>query len=156
MADRIREFKAAGVDGVVLGVLTAAASVDEPALARLVRAADGLSVTFHRAFDCVDDRSAALRELESGGADRVLTLGYPVGAPRQPTDVERVSVAAGDAGGRLAVMTGGLLEDYAPTRLRAAGIREFHLGRAVREGESYERPIDPERVRAWRARLEGR
>lgn len=156
IADRIHEFKAAGVDGVVLGVLTASAAVDEPALARLVQAADGLSVTFHRAFDCVGDPSAALRALKLGGVDRVLTLGYRVGSPRQPTDIERVAAAAIEAGGEVAVMTGGLLEDDAPTQLRAAGIRQFHLGRAVREGESYDCPTDPERVRAWRARLEGR
>ena len=156
MVDSIRAFREVGVDGVVVGALTSGASVDERALTALVQAAGPLSVTFHRAFDCVSDSSAALRALTAGGVDRVLTLGYRVGAPRQPTDVERVRHTADEADGGPAVMTGGLLEDEAPARLRAAGIREFHLGRAVRHGETYDQPIDPERVRAWKARLLGR
>lgn len=152
----VREFAGAGVDGVVLGCLTREGTVDVGALTELTQAAGGLSVTVHRAFDCAADASAALRELATVGVDRVLTLGYPVGAPRQPTDVARVTRATREAGDGLTVMTGGLLAPDAPDILRAAGIREFHLGRAVRHGESYDDHVDPERVRAWRSRLHAR
>jgi len=149
----IRELVSAGADGVVVGCLTDGAAVDGPATERLVEAADGASVTFHRAIDCAADRLTALDALSRARVDRALTLGYAVGAPRQPTDVDAIRAAAAHAGPSLALMTGGLLEGDAPERLREAGIREFHLGRAVRHGASYANPIDPVLVSEWRSRL---
>ncbi len=149
----IRDLVSAGVDGVVVGCLTTDGAVDELALRTLTDAAAGVSVTFHRAVDCAADRHAAMAALRRADIDRVLTLGYPVGAPRQATDVDAIRSAAAHADGSLAIMTGGLLASDAPERLREAGIREFHLGRAVRHDESYDCPIDPARVREWRSRL---
>lgn len=156
MTDAIDSFRHAGVDGVVVGCLNAAGTVDAEALSQLTEAANGLSVTFHRAFDCAPDASAAMTALRASGVGRVLTLGYPVGAPRQPTDVARVTNAIREASHEVTVMTGGLLAADAPSLLRAAGVREFHLGRAVRHAESYDHPIDPTRVREWRALLQTR
>jgi copper homeostasis protein len=153
MVASIRDLVSAGVDGVVVGCLTADGVVNKRALVRLTRAAAGASVTFHRALDCAADRNVALDALGHASVDRVLTLGYPVGAPRQATDVDAIRASANHADASLVIMTGGLLEGDAPQRLRDAGIREFHLGRAVRHNESYDHPIDPARVREWRSRL---
>ena len=42
-----------GVDGVVFGCLTANGEIDLPVMQELMKASQGLSVTFHRAFDAV-------------------------------------------------------------------------------------------------------
>jgi copper homeostasis protein len=146
-------FAEIGVTGVVLGCLTPDFRVDKVGLRELTSAAKPLSVTFHRAFDSVLDRGAALDALSRAGVDRVLTLGYPCGALRQRTVVATVADTARLAAGRLSVMTGGWLEATDVDALLRSGIREFHLGRAVRSSGGYASPIDVARVREWRTRL---
>lgn len=63
--------------GVVLGALTADGSVDVPAMRRLLDVADGLPVTFHKAFDATPDLFAAYDTLAELGVERVLTSGGP-------------------------------------------------------------------------------
>ncbi len=61
--------------GVVFGCLTAEGHVDEVRTTALVAAARPLGVTFHRAFDMVENHDAALDALIRCGVDRVLTSG---------------------------------------------------------------------------------
>lgn len=82
VAVQVREVRAAvraGASGVVVGALTADGRVDEGVLERLVAAADGVEVTFHRAFDVLAPSSpalsAALEVLARHGVTRVLTSG---------------------------------------------------------------------------------
>ena len=67
----------AGVQGVVVGALTADAKVDRTVAAEWLKEArrHGLSTTFHRAIDCADNIFDALEEVASLGYDRVLTSG---------------------------------------------------------------------------------
>ena len=67
----------AGVQGVVVGALTADAKVDRTAAAEWLKEArrHGLSTTFHRAIDCADGIYDALEDIASLGYDRVLTSG---------------------------------------------------------------------------------
>ena len=55
--------KAAGVDGVVYGALTANRNIDLMTIQHLYHAAGDLNSTFHRAFDLVVDPFKALEEL---------------------------------------------------------------------------------------------
>ena len=50
----------AGADGVVFGCLTPDGDVDMVANARLMKRCEGMSVTFHRAFDRARDAEKAL------------------------------------------------------------------------------------------------
>lgn len=76
----------AGADGVVFGVVRQG-KIDQPVLTKLVSLARsfGLVVTFHRAFDALDDSLAAVDELIGLGVRRVLSAGEPWGksAPLQ-------------------------------------------------------------------------
>ena len=63
MIDDIAMAVDAGVHGVVIGALKPDGNIDLPLVRRLVEAARGKSVTFHRAFDLCRDplrRSANL------------------------------------------------------------------------------------------------
>ncbi|NOT48210.1 MAG: copper homeostasis protein CutC [Acidobacteria bacterium] len=67
--------KTNGVDGVVIGLLTADGDIDKTRTADLVSLANPMSVTFHRAFDVCRDPISALETLIDLGIDRVLTSG---------------------------------------------------------------------------------
>jgi copper homeostasis protein CutC/predicted N-acetyltransferase YhbS len=80
LLDDVGEGVRRGVGGVVVGVLDAAGRIDGVAMAELVAAAEGRPVTFHRAFDDVDDPVAGLDVLVRAGVKRVLTSGGPATA----------------------------------------------------------------------------
>ena len=75
MAEEIRFARACGADGVVLGLLTPDGDVDRQRTEALVKAADGMEVTFHRAFDMARDPFAALDAVVACGCRRILTSG---------------------------------------------------------------------------------
>ena len=58
------EAKKLGVDGVVFGCLTPSNWIDEEAMELLLDVADGLQVTFHMAFDAIEEtrKKAAIEE----------------------------------------------------------------------------------------------
>src|SRR3984885_7567608 len=72
----VRAVAAAGANGVVIGMLTPDGEIDREGLARAVDAAEGLALTFHRAFDETRDLRAALDVLlEFDSVTTVLTSG---------------------------------------------------------------------------------
>ena len=151
---------AAGAAGVVVGALTPAGTIDEPAVRALVEAADGREVTFHRAIDVVVDVEGALDLLAALGVTRVLTSG---GASRSIDGIERLRAMSAHAAGRLQVMAGGgvRVEDIAA--LVGAGVDAIHLSakRAVSDdggpgggGESGYEVTDQRVAAAARAALD--
>ncbi|WP_017594651.1 copper homeostasis protein CutC [Nocardiopsis potens] len=115
----------AGVDGVVIGALTPDGRVDRPVVERLMAAAEGLSVTFHRAFDVAADPFAVLDELIELGVDRVLTSGQEgTAAEGAPLIAELVRRAEG----RIAVMPGGgVRAGNAGEIVARTGVRDLHF-----------------------------
>src|SRR3954469_23264790 len=71
----VRFAQAAGASGVVVGALTGDGAIDLEAVRRIVAAAEGLEVTFHRAIDVVRDPVASAEALAELGVTRVLTSG---------------------------------------------------------------------------------
>ncbi|GAB2614811.1 copper homeostasis protein CutC [Pseudactinotalea suaedae] len=115
---------AAGADGVVVGALTREGTVDAGHLRALVDAAQGRTVTFHRAFDAVADRRAALEVLAAAGVDLVLTScgrAHAVEAAAELSDLARA------AAGRLRIMAGGGVRPGDVAKLAAAGCDAIHL-----------------------------
>lgn len=64
-----------GADGFVVGCLNSDGSIDYENCSRLIEAADGLPITFHRAFDMAKDPYQALLVCNKLGVKRVLTSG---------------------------------------------------------------------------------
>jgi copper homeostasis protein len=93
-----------GAHGLVLGVLHPDGRIDVDRTRRLVDRADGLPVTFHRAFDAVPDQRAALEDTIAAGASRILTSG---GAATAEDGIERLAALVQQAGERLTVLAGG-------------------------------------------------
>ena len=68
-----------GADGVVVGALSRDGHVDTDCTQALVDEAhrNGLSLTFHRAFDAITNPSNAAQQLADLGVERVLSAGQP-------------------------------------------------------------------------------
>ncbi len=132
MAADIEILGAAGVAGVVLGLLTPEGLVDGDATAPLVERArsGGLEVTFHRAFDMSRDLSRSLEDLVALGVDRVLTSGGRASVvDALPVLAELVE----QAGERLIVMPGcGVMEDNIARVARQTRCREIHFAAPAR------------------------
>lgn len=75
MLAEIALAKSLGVQHIVIGALNAAAEIDYTTTKRLVEAARGMEITFHRAFDLCADSFSALETLIELGCHRVLTSG---------------------------------------------------------------------------------
>lgn len=75
MLDDIAMMKDEGVDGIVVGALNADGSIDLKTTSRLIQAASGLSITFHRAFDVCSDLFTEFKKIQELGINRILTSG---------------------------------------------------------------------------------
>lgn len=116
--------KRLGADGVVIGALTAEGDIDTATCKRLIAAADGMSVTFHRAFDMCRDPREALEELIELGCDRVLTSGQ---AATAEAGIPLLKELTEQAAGRIIIMPGcGVNSGNAAKILQATGTTEIH------------------------------
>ncbi len=124
MEEDVRTCKRLGVDGVVIGALTAEGDIDTATCQRLINAADGMSVTFHRAFDMCRNPQKALEELVALGCHRVLTSGQ---APTAEAGIEQLEKLVKQADGRIIIMPGcGVNSNNAKNILQATGAKEIH------------------------------
>ena len=125
MINDIRAAKELGADGLVFGCLTKEGNVDMEAMTMLMKAADGLPVTFHRAFDHSADPFKALEDIISLGCVRILTSGCRPTAIEGSVLLEQLVKRAGD---RIIIMPGcGVNESNIAEIARLSGAREFHF-----------------------------
>jgi copper homeostasis protein len=145
-------FIEAGVDGLVLGFARSGTVV----LDDLRRVLDGLPaarVTFHRAFDSLEDPLAAIPMLTTvSQIDCILTSGGD-GTPDERC--ARLASYRALAGGRLEIIAGGGVDDRALSLFAREGcVRELHVGRAAREGNRADGPVSAARVRHLKGLME--
>ena len=75
MRKEISILKALGADGFVFGILKSDGKVDTEANHSLIKMADGLPCTFHRAFDASSNLDESLEKVIDCGFLRILTSG---------------------------------------------------------------------------------
>jgi copper homeostasis protein len=134
MREDIRLAKELGVDGVVIGCLTAAGDIDQARTGELLALARPLKVTFHRAFDMCREPRAALEEVIGLGCERVLTSGQEASCLE---GLELIAALQQQAAGRIIVMPGGGITPRNVQRIVAGtGVGEVHLSarRSVESG----------------------
>jgi len=126
MRGEIETAKQLGMDGIVLGLLTRDRSVDVERTRQLVKAAQPLPVTFHRAFDDAANLDAALEDVIATGARRILTSG---GSPTAPAGIENLARLVVAAKNRIVILPGGGINaSNAVDVARQTGARELHSG----------------------------
>lgn len=118
---RVRE---AGADGIVIGSIHPDGTVQRAETARLVAAAAGLPVTFHKAFDATPDAFAALDTLLELGVSRVLTSGH---VERAIDGADELAALVERAGSRLTILAGGKVRgDHVRELVARTGVKEVH------------------------------
>lgn len=114
-----------GADGIVIGCLHEDGTIDMEANRRLVEKAQGMSLTFHRAFDRCRDPFEALEQLIDLGFDRILTSG------QQPKAIEGAPLLQKlhqQAAGRIILLAGcGVNEQNIRSLYEQTDIKEYHF-----------------------------
>lgn len=114
-----------GADGVVFGCLTAEGEIDILVMQELMKASQGLSVTFHRAFDVCRHPQKALEQIIELGCNRILTSG------QQPTAEQGIPLLKElqeQAAGRIILLAGCGVNEKNISRIASeTDIREFHF-----------------------------
>lgn len=114
-----------GIDGIVTGILNADGSVDTGRTSDLIKAAGGMSVTFHRAFDLCNDPVQGLEDVISTGASRLLTSGQHNKAVEGTGLISQLVKLAGD---RIIIMPGSGLDDSNIEQIAInTGACEYHM-----------------------------
>jgi len=145
--DAASALSALGVDGLVVGYADGGLlRLDD--VARVIERAGGVRVTFHRAFDQLDDPLGAIRTIEEVPAiDRILTSGGTSVAAERAAMLENYVRRAT----RVTIVAGGGIDDGMLARLHDGSVvTEAHVGRAARADGSMDGPISVERVLALR------
>lgn len=123
----------AGLQGVVLGVLSDKGHIDMPLAQQLCDRAKlyGLGITFHRAIDQCVDWQEAIEHVVSLGCERILTSGLAANV-EQGIEVLKQMVELAD--GRVSIMAGaGLTADNVQSIVEHTRVREVHLsGKSTR------------------------
>lgn len=99
----IEAARSAGLAGVVLGASLSDGRLDGFVLETLAKAAVGLDLTLHRAFDLVPDISQAVEIAVKLGFSRILTSGRASTALSGIEDLRRAIAASGK---RISIMPG--------------------------------------------------
>ncbi|MBQ7786249.1 MAG: copper homeostasis protein CutC [Clostridia bacterium] len=169
---QIRAIRALGANGAVVGALTADGTLDIPFLKECRKAAGGMHLTLHRAFDVCADPFAAMETAIEIGFDTILTSGQAARAELGKALIRELVLGAG---GRITIMAGGSVAAENIDRLaEETGARAFHLSakkkvesgmRFRREGVPMGLPVmseytyfvvDEDAVRRAKAALSGR
>jgi copper homeostasis protein len=125
--------KRSGVKGIVIGALSETGEIDKNVLAEIMEKANGMEVTFHRAFDDSIDWQRSLDVLMDFGVSRVLSSGMSsnaeIGMPILKQMVKRAS-------GNIQIMAGGgvnssniqrIVKEVGPHAIHFSGTAKFQL-----------------------------
>lgn len=125
MLKDIENARRLGADGVVFGCLTPEGDIDIALMKQLLEAAQGMSVTFHRAFDVCRQPKQALETLIQLGCHRILTSGAQ---PTAEQGIPLLKELQAQADGRIILLAGcGVNENNIARIASKTDIREFHF-----------------------------
>ncbi len=125
LKEEVEQFRGLGADGVVIGILKPDGTLNMEQMEELVKAAKGIGITMHRAFDVCRDPYEALEQCVSLGIDTILTSGQKSSAWEGR---ERLSELVRRADGRIDILAGA---GIGPESIREladyTGVCSFHM-----------------------------
>ncbi len=140
----INVCKELGATGIVFGSLTESGEIDEAFLEKVIEAADGMKITFHRAIDEAKDIIEAYKTLQkySDSIQTVLTSG---GAPKALEGVENLKTMlelANEKPSPVVMPGSGLSHNNIVELHEKVHATEYHFGSAVRINGKFSEPIN--------------
>ncbi len=120
----IEMCKALGASGLVIGSLTYDKKVDVEFISKAKVLAGGLNITFHMAFDEIENKKEAIDILVDLKIDRILTKGGTVSALE---NLESLKELIGYADNRIILIPGaGINENNRDMVIEVTGAKEIH------------------------------
>lgn len=125
MLNDIATAKQLGIQAVVFGALSANSEIDLATTELLVKASQGMEITFHRAFDLCKDPFVALEQLIDLGCHRILTSGQ---AETAFAGIPVIQQLVKQANGRIQIMAGcGINADNIKQIIEQTQLPEIHF-----------------------------
>lgn len=113
-----------GIDGIAIGILNEYGDLDTSRMEILIKAAESMSVTCHRAFDMCRNPLQTMEQLIALGVDRILTSGMQPSAPQGKRFIKELIEKANN---RIGIMPGaGINELNIESMATCTGATEFH------------------------------
>ncbi len=125
MVDSISFCKEVGCKGIVFGVLDKKNNIDIIKCRDLIREANGMSLTFHMAFDLTNDPFSSMEKIIDLGFDRILTAGQSNSAIEGINIINKLALKGKN---RISIMPG--------SKLRASNINRFLDNNLINEYHS--------------------
>lgn len=124
----IKRFRQEGVQGIVIGALMPDGNLDLERLECWLRAAEGLSVTLHRAFDVCSDPYKAYEQASQLGIHTILTSGQENVCTQGILLLTRLASLSRAKKGRPEILAGsGVTAETIKELYEASQIRSYHM-----------------------------
>lgn len=123
--EEVRQFRSLGADGVVIGILRPDGTLNTEQMGILIKEADGMQITVHRAFDVCSDPMRTMEECISLGAHTILTSGQQENCLAGAGLLKKLKAAAD---GRIHILGGaGVNSDNIGELCRVTGLSQYHM-----------------------------
>lgn len=150
MLSDIEYVRNTGANGIVVGTVTKEKVVATAVLEKLIQAAGNMEITFHKAFDEIEDQAAALKTLSQYPQIKtVLTSGGPGSSADNIRQLKTLVLLGKDLG--ITIMPGGgITPGNAGTIVETANPTAIHFGTGVREDGTFGSRIAKKKVEQLR------
>ena len=141
----IKQIKSLPINGIVIGILNRENDLPINVLKKLVQIIKPLDLTFHRAFDIVNNPIKSMNKLIEIGFDRILTSGQSDTAEK---GLKMLLELKEKANGKISIMPGGGINENNCHIFLNNGFNEIHLSAKKKKKENKIEPIaDPEIIK---------
>ena len=141
----IKQIKSLPINGIVIGILNRENDLPINVLKKLVQIIKPLDLTFHRAFDNVNNPIKSMNKLIEIGFDRILTSGQSDTAEK---GLKMLLELKEKANGKISIMPGGGINENNCHIFLNNGFNEIHLSAKKKKKENKIEPIaDPEIIK---------
>ena len=141
----IKQIKSLPINGIVIGILNRENDLPINVLKKLVQIIKPLDLTFHRAFDIVNNPIKSMNTLIDIGFDRILTTGQSDTAEK---GLKMLLELKEKANGKISIMPGGGINENNCHIFLKNGFNEIHLSAKKKKKENEIEPIaDPEIIK---------
>ena len=141
----IKKIKSLPINGIVIGILNRENDLPINVLKKLAQIIKPLDLTFHRAFDIVNNPIKSMNKLIEIGFDRILTSGQSDTAEK---GLKMLLELKEKANGKISIMPGGGINENNCHIFLKNGFNEIHLSAKKKKKENKIEPIaDPEIIK---------